>query len=107
MPGSIADNRRAQRQRLDATAFHFTKVDLDAVNTTETIRLDIVARKITVQPVGVTVNVEISLDGQTFVTALSGISVMDTYGDAAGEHLVKTVRLTRTAGTGKVFIAGA
>lgn len=107
MPGSIADNRRAQRQRTDATAFHFTKVDLDGTNTTEVIRLDIVARKLTVQPVGVTINVEISLDGQNYVSALAGISAMDTYGDAASEHLIKNVRLTRTAGAGRVYLAGA
>jgi len=108
MTDSIIQNRRMIRQRFDPTAFHQT-VELDAVTTSDKVKLDVVATKITVQPpTGMTITVDVSLDGIRWTQVVTGLTALFTYGDAVGDHLVKHVRITRTAGSsGKVIIVGA
>lgn len=105
MANDTIDNRSRIRQRLDNTAIHKTTA-LSASNTVCDIRLDIVAQKLTVEvPNGLTVDVTGSIDGTVFFTIISGLTnSRDTYGDAAGEHLVKHVKFTRTAGDGQATV---
>jgi len=99
--------RKTIRQRFDATAFHQTGV-LDATTSVSKIKLDIVAKKVTIQPaVGVTVTVDVSLDGVRWTQIVTGLTAMLSYGDTVGDYLVKHVRVTRTAGSGNVVIVGA
>lgn len=101
------DKRRSIRQRIDTTAFHQT-VALDAITTTDKVKLDVVAKKITVQPAtGMTITIDVSLDGVRWTQVVTGLTALFTYGDTVGDHLVKHVRITRTAGTGRVIIVGA
>ena len=101
-------NRKRIRERMDATALHNTTT-LSAGNPQQDIKLDIVARKITVQvPSTITVTITGSINGKDFFAIAAGVTnTTDTYGDQANEHLVKVVRILRTAGDGVVTVAGA
>lgn len=99
--------RKRVRERIDTTAIHSTPT-LDASNTTHDIKLDVVAQKITVQVTsGLTVTITGSVNGKDFFAIAAGVTTADTYGDGANEHLVKVVRITRTAGSGVATVAGA
>lgn len=106
MADNIIDNRRMVRQRLDLTALHKTK-ELDAGSPSDSVRLDIVAKKVSVQLAsGLTANIDGSVDGVNFFSIASAVTGLNTYGEAAGNHLVKWIRITRTAGSGKAVIVG-
>jgi len=106
MADQIIKNRRMVRQRLDVTALHKTE-ELDATSTSDSVRLDIVAKKVSVQLApGLTANIEGSVDGVNFFSIAAAATGLNTYGEAAGNHLVKWVRITRTAGSGKAVIVG-
>ena len=99
--------RKTIRQRLDATALHVTEI-LTAGAPTDSKKLDIVARKVTVQlEVGLTANVLGSVDGKAYFTISAAATGFVTYGDTVGDNLVKWIRVTRTAGTGRALILGA
>lgn len=106
MANEVIDHKTRIRQRHDNTALHKTK-QLDASpDNIDIVRLDIVATKVTVEvPNGLTVTVEGSVDGKAFFAMFAGLTnSRDTYGDAAGEHLVKVVKFTRTAGSGQATV---
>lgn len=106
MTDNIIKYKGRIRQRIEPAALHVTDL-LDGVNAVGIIRLDIVAKKITVQvTAGLTVTIEGSINGSVFFAIAAGIASDDTYGDGAGEHAVKWVKITRTAGSGKATIAG-
>lgn len=106
MADNILENRKMVRQRMDLTALHKTK-GLDATTTSDSIRLDIVAKKLSVQlEPGLTANIDGSIDGVNFFSIAAAATGLNTYGEAAGNHLVKWIRITRTAGSGKAVIVG-
>jgi hypothetical protein len=103
MANEAITHRRRIRQRFDITALHRTD-ELDASNTTQDIRLDIVAKQLTVSvPAGLTVNVTGSLDGTTFFAiGMAAITnTLSTYGKDPSHHLIKVLRFARTAGSGR------
>lgn len=77
---------------------------LDATNTTADLILGITAEKVTYTMNGtLTGNISFSINGKDFYssTALAATGVPTTY----NTHLVKVVRITRTAGSGQVVVA--
>ena len=106
MANEVIDHKTRIRQRLDNTALHKTKQLDSSPNDVDVVRLDIVAQKVTVEvPNSLTVDVEGSIDGKAFFSMFTGLTnSRDTYGDAAGEHLVKQVKFTRTVGSGQATV---
>lgn len=104
--GDAIDARKAKRQRQDGTALHFAIVD--ATDTVAAKKLDVVCKTVSIQiPAAVTVDIERSLNGIDWTTIASAqTNATVTYGKGAAEHLVKWIRITRTAGAGNVTIAG-
>lgn len=106
MTDNIQKYKGRIRQRIEPAALHVTK-ELDGSDTVDTIRLDIVAKKVTVQVTnGLTATIEGSINGSVFFAIAAGVTTETTYGDGAGEHAVKWIRVTRTAGSGKATVAG-
>jgi len=100
----MSDPRKTIRQRVDVTALHTSGV-LDGTTTSERIRIDIVAQVVTIQLEStLTADADGSLDGINFFTLGSFSSGRLTYGKGASDHLVKHVRITRTAGSGRAAI---
>ena len=109
MANDTIEFRKRIRERIDATALHRTK-DLDsALVTTDILKLDVVARKISVSvPSSITVTLEVSIDSNKWVQIDVGTNdEIFTYGEGATDHLVKLVRVTCTAGSGQVTVAAA
>lgn len=78
---------------------------LDGTTTTETVRLGMVAGKITVQSTGdLAGNIEISANGTDFVSAGAFTANTPT---SYSTHLCVAVRITRTGGTGKASVLAA
>ena len=98
------DHRRSIRDRLDLTALHKTQT-LDATTTNQSVRLDIVAHKVSIQlESGLTATAEGSVDGTQFFSLGAFASGRLSYGAVAADILIKWVKITRTAGSGKATI---
>lgn len=93
------------RQRIEPTVVHITGT-LDGTTTIGKVKLDIVCSKITVELRGLTAKVEGSVDGSTWFQLTASATAQFTYGAAAGNHLIKHVRITRSAGTDYAVIIG-
>jgi hypothetical protein len=104
MGDNIIDNRRSIRQRMDFTALHKTKLLDTVVTTSDVVRLDIVAEILTVDLGTMTAHIDGSIDGITYFSLVVGATGRNTYGKAVGNHLVKWVKITCTAGTDKATI---
>lgn len=105
-------NRKRLRERHDNTAIHGTEA-LNASNTTETLKLDIVCQEVSIQATGdgsFAVDVTGSIDGINYFMVAAAMSAGDTitYGKATdnSEHLIKSIKATRTAGSGKIMVVG-
>lgn len=95
---------KVSRKRRDNTAIHKT-AELSASPSVETIKLDIVAKKVSVQlESGLTATADGAIDGAQWFTLGSFSSGRLTYGNGASDHLVKWVRITRSAGSGKALV---
>jgi hypothetical protein len=107
MTDSIIDNRRSIRPRVDETALHKSALISEDTVTTDIIKLDIVAGKITMFiPSTLTVSAYGSIDGVNFfILESSATNGYFTYGDSLTDHLVKTVKLTWEDGSGSVIVA--
>jgi len=104
MADPIIDNRRQVRERLDLTALHKTPL-LDATTTVASVRLDIVAQKLSIQlDSGLTATAEGSIDGSQFFSLGAFAAGKLSYGAVAADFLVKWVKVTRSAGSGKATI---
>lgn len=78
---------------------------MDGIITEEVIKIGDVISKLTVQASGTLVcDVTVSVNGSDFITALLAVdsSTPVTYED----HNVTAIKVTRTAGTGQLHIAG-
>lgn len=105
MADNIIDNRKKIRQRFDHTALHITQ-PLDASTTIDKIKMDIVCQKVTIELGTLTASLEGSVDGINFFSISGATTGQVTYGDGAGEHLLKWIRVTRTAGEGRAIVVG-
>lgn len=100
MANEVIDYKTRIRQRQDNTALHRT-VALSASPSVDVIRLDIVAQKVTIQlDSGLTASADGSIDGVQFFTLGSFSSGVLTY----STNLIKHVKITRSAGSGKATI---
>jgi hypothetical protein len=107
MADSILDNRTRIRPRIDETVLHKSAI-VDGTTTTSIVRLDIVVAKVTMfVPSTLTANLYGAIDGSNFFTLESGVSNgYYSYGDSPDDHLIKFIKVERTAGSGVVIIAG-
>jgi len=104
MADPIIDNRRQVRQRQDQTALHKT-ISLSVSPSVDVVRLDIVAKKLTIQlDSSLTATADGSIDGLQFFTLGAFASGRLTYGGVDTDHLIKWVKITRSAGSGKATI---
>jgi len=81
-----------------------SSVALDGTTTTDTITFGTVAEKVTFQADGdLAGTVEFSVDGKTWddSTAIGAANVMVSY----STHNVTSMRVTRSGGSGKLFVA--
>jgi len=99
------DSRKRVRERIEPTVVHNT-AELNGTNTVGTVRLDIVCQRITVELGSLTANVDGSINGKNFFSIAAAATGRVSYGTTAGNHLVKWVKITRTAGTDVAVVIG-